>query len=223
MAKTSKRQNEVQKHRSAIVEKQKTARAARGQEEIENAADAQEASAEARSIRDEARKGDEADPLEEARRIRDEEEEAEAKQPKPKLLDAKKPGSGAGLKPGDLFAPASNPGAAARVPSQPLQPESMQSHGKGIVFDKDLDNGAYAGQDPYEVDAAPSGSNPRTVNKALEVEKANTMTARAKTLDPDNPAVGARGKDATASPNPIGTRSRSRADVAGGSNSGSQA
>jgi hypothetical protein len=132
-----------------------------------------------------------------------------------------KPGSGAGLKPGMLHAPASNPGAAARVPSQPLQPESLQSHGHGILFDKDLDNPPYDAADPAEVDAAPSGSNPEAVDKEAEVEKAEAASPAFKQHDPDNPTWGAGGrKDATASPNPIGSRTRSKNNVAGGSNSG---
>lgn len=131
-----------------------------------------------------------------------------------------KPGSGAGLKPGDLYAPSSNPGAAARVPDQPLQPESMQSHGKGIIYDKDLDNPPYDVGDPEEVDAPPSGSTPR-IDKEAERKKAEKMTPRAKQHDPDNPTLGAGGrKDATASPNPIGSSNQSKNRTAGGSNSG---
>ena len=132
-----------------------------------------------------------------------------------------KPGSGAGLKPGDWFAPASNPGAAARVPSQPLQPESLQSHGKGIIYDKDLENPPYDAGDPMEVDAPPSGILP-SIDKAAEVEKQEKMSSRAKLADPDNPTVMAGGKpDATASPNPIGSRGQRKADTPGGSNPGS--
>lgn len=136
------------------------------------------------------------------------------------FLDGK-PGSGAGLKPGSRFAPASNPGAAARVPNQPLQPESLQSHGKGILHDKDLDNGAYTGGvDPAEVDAGPSGSHPDVVDKEAERTKADRATARSKQLDPDNPTRAYKGKDATASPKPIGTHHTGKNSVAGGSNSG---
>src|SRR5687767_11735619 len=89
------------------------------------------------------------------RLLRDAEDQEEEEQPDPYLLTGK-PGSGAGLKPGDWFAPESNPGAAARVPAQPLQPESLQSHGKGILHDKDLENGPFNGvDDPEEIDAAP--------------------------------------------------------------------
>lgn len=152
----------------------------------------------------------------------DEEDEKSSKRGagKPHLLDGK-PGSGAGLKPGDLFAPKSNPGAAARVPMQPLQPESLQSHGKGILFDKDLDNPPYDTGDPEETDAAPAGSVEGVVDKDAERKKAEKATPHSKQSDPDNPAVGARGKkDATASPNPIGSRHASKNSVAGGSNSG---
>jgi hypothetical protein len=140
-----------------------------------------------------------------------------------------KPGSGAGLKPGDWHAPASNPGAAARVPSQPLQPESLQSHGKGILYDKDLDNPPYDSGDPALVDEGPSGSgspsnahaHSRSIDKAAERKKAEKATPRSKQADPDNPAIGRGGKkDATASPNPIGSRHASKNAVAGGSNSG---
>ena len=132
-----------------------------------------------------------------------------------------KPGSGAGLKPGDLHAPKSNPGAAAPVPSQPLQPESLQSHGKGILYDKDLDNPPYDVGDPAETDASPAGSVEGRVDKKAERQKAEKATARSKQADPDNPAIGARGKkDATASPNPIGSSASSKNAVAGGSNPG---
>lgn len=69
-----------------------------------------------------------------------------------------KPGSGAGLKPGDWHAPASNPGAAARVLDHPMQPESAQSHGMGIIYDKDLANPPYDQGDPKKTDEGPSGS-----------------------------------------------------------------
>jgi len=153
--------------------------------------------------------------------VEDDERGAKAKgSAKATLLDGK-PGSGAGLKPGDWFAPKSNPGAAARVPSQPLQPESMQSHGKGILYDKDLDNPPYDTGDPEETDEGPSGSVGHVVDKDAERKKAEKATARFKQSDPDNPAIGARGKkDATASPNPIGSRHSSKNAVAGGSNSG---
>lgn len=150
------------------------------------------------------------------------------KSQKPHLLESAKPGSGAGLKPGDWFAPKSNPGAAARVPSQPLQPETLQSHGKGIIFDKDLDNPPYDAGDPVETDEAPSGTGSRTnarsqdrgVDKEAEREKAEKATPRSKMTDPDVRARGRRGKDATASPEPIGSHAHSRTDVPGGSNSG---
>lgn len=148
------------------------------------------------------------------------EEDDTKKASKPHLLDGK-PGSGAGLKPGDWFAPKSNPGAAAQVPNQPLQPESLQSHGKGIVYDKDLDNPPYDVGDPEETDAGPSGAVEGPIDKAAERKKAEKATARFKQSDPDNPTIGARGrKDATASPAPIGTRNASKNAVAGGSNSG---
>lgn len=140
-----------------------------------------------------------------------------------------KPGSGAGLKPGDWHAPASNPGAAAQVPSQPLQPESLQSHGKGILYDKDLDNPPYDSGDPQLVDEGPSGSgspsnahaHSRSIDKTAEQHKAAKATPRSKQADPDNPAIGRGGKkDATASPNPIGSAHASKNSVAGGSNSG---
>ena len=137
---------------------------------------------------------------------------------KPTLVG--RPGSGAGLKPGDVFAPSSNPGAAARVPSQPLQPESLQSHGKGILYDKDLDNPPYDTGDPEATDEGPSGSTPEQADKEAERKKAEKATPRSKQLDPDNPARGRSGRDATASPRPIGRHAKSRADVAGGSNSG---
>lgn len=151
----------------------------------------------------------------------EEEKSAKAKTAgKPTMLDGK-PGSGAGLKPGDLYAPKSNPGAAARVPSQPLQPESMQSHGKGLIYDKDLDNPPYDTGDPVETDEGPSGSVADVVDKKAERQKAEKATPRFKQVDPDNPAIGRGGKkDATASPNPIGTRHSSKNAVAGGSNSG---
>lgn len=131
-----------------------------------------------------------------------------------------KPGSGAGLKPGDWHAPRSNPGAAARVPSQPLQPESLQSHGLGLLHDKDLDNPPFDTDDPEAVDEGPSGTSP-VMDKEAERKKADKASGRFKQLDPDNPTIGAGGrKDATASPNPIGSRTASKADVAGGSNPG---
>ena len=148
-----------------------------------------------------------------------EEDEADARQSKkPTMLDGK-PGAGSGLKPGDMFAPKSNPGAAARVPDQPLQPESLQSHGKGIIYDKDLDNPPYGAGDPEAVDEGPSGSL-TTEQKKAERDKAEKATSRFKQHDPDNPTMGAGGrKDATASPSPIGSRP-TKSDRAGGSNSG---
>lgn len=150
----------------------------------------------------------------------DDEDTKTKKSERPTLLDGK-PGSGAGLKPGDLYAPKSNPGAAARVPSQPLQPESMQSHGKGLLYDKDLDNPPYDTGDPEETDAGPSGSVEGPVDKEAERKKAEKASPRFKQSDPDNPAIGRGGKkDATASPNPIGSRHSSKNAVSGGSNSG---
>lgn len=149
-------------------------------------------------------------------------EEKDDKKEKEKVtLHDGKPGSGAGLRPGMLHAPKSNPGAAARVPSQPLQPESLQSHGLGILYDKDLDNPPYDTGDPLETDEGPSGSNPGVVDKDAERKKAEKASPRFKQVDPDNPTIGAGGrKDATASPNPIGSRTKSKNSVAGGSNSG---
>jgi hypothetical protein len=132
------------------------------------------------------------------------------------------PTEGVGLKPGDWHAPASNPGAAARVPDQPLQPESMQSHGKGILFDKDLSNPPYDTGDPLATDASPAGSRSPSntgvgggVDKETERKRLDSP-ARAKELDPDNPT-----QDATASPNPAGTTHSSHANRPGGSNPGS--
>lgn len=162
------------------------------------------------------------------------EAESEAKEKTKKsekvhLLDSTKVASGAGLKPGDLFAPKSNPGAAARVPSQPLQPESMQSHGKGILFDKDLDNPPYNEGDPEYVDQGPSGSGSPTndifsrgVDKEAEQRKAESLSSEGRQYDPDNTTVAAGGKkDPTASPHPIGTGAGSKTNTPGGSNSGS--
>lgn len=139
-----------------------------------------------------------------------------------------KPGSAAGLKPGDWFAPSSNPGAAAMVPTQPLQPESLQSHGKGILADKDLDNPPYNVGDPLHTDEGPSGSGSpsnlragKRVDKAAERKKAEGQTSRARTMDPDNPTMTGSGKpDPTASPLPIGTRGGGKNSRSGGSNPG---
>lgn len=150
----------------------------------------------------------------------DAEESSKKKANKVHLLDGK-PGSGSGLKPGDLFAPKSNPGAAAAVPSQPLQPESMQSHGKGILYDKDIDNPPYDTGDPLVTDEGPSGTRGEEATRA-EAKKAEKASSKFKTQDPDNPTIGVGGKgDATASPLPIGSRNRSKTDRPGGSNSGS--
>jgi hypothetical protein len=150
-----------------------------------------------------------------------EDDKADKKDKEKVTLHDGKPGSGAGLRPGQLHAPKSNPGAAARVPSQPLQPESLQSHGLGILYDKDLDNPPYDTGDPLETDEGPSGSNPGVVDKDAERKKAEKASPRFKQQDPDNPAIGAGGrKDATASPDPIGSRTKSKNSVAGGSNSG---
>jgi len=120
-----------------------------------------------------------------------EDDKADKKDKEKVTLHDGKPGSGAGLRPGQLHAPKSNPGAAARVPSQPLQPEG------------------------------PSGSNPGVVDKDAERKKAEKASPRFKQNDPDNPTIGAGGrKDATASPDPIGSRTKSKNSVAGGSNSG---
>lgn len=214
-------------------EQVREARHARAQEDHEARQKANAPVQKARDIRNTAMRKDaqdrrqaEVDLMTEAEG-KDEKRKAE----KPHLLDGK-PGSGAGLKPGDMFAPKSNPGAAARVPMQPLQPESLQSHGKGILFDKDLDNPPYDAGDPELVDEGPSGSgspsnahaHSRSIDKKAEREKAEKATARSKQLDPDNPtrAVGGR-KDATASPDPIGSRRSSKNDLAGGSNSGTDA
>jgi hypothetical protein len=164
------------------------------------------------------------EPMKKAREVRKETLDAQAKEEpkkaeKPHMLDGK-PGSGSGLKPGDLFAPKSNPGAAARVPSQPLQPESLQSHGLGILYDKDLDNPPFDTGDPEVTDRGPFGIKDEEATDE-EARKAENATSRSKQHDPDNPAIGARGlKDATASPNRIGSKSR-KSDTAGGSNSGS--
>lgn len=157
------------------------------------------------------------------KRVEDEQAEAE-KGKKGKVHTLGKPGSGAGLKPGDWFAPSSNPGAAAQVPDQPLQPESLQSHGKGIIFDKDLSNPPYDTGDPLETDAGPSGTHSHsTVDKDAERKKADKATSRSRMSDPDNPTDHARGKkDATASPNPIGTTGGKKNSRAGGSNSGTE-
>lgn len=178
---------------------------------------------EARSVRDEVRedrkKARKAELDEQVEKLEKELEENVPDEGDVTLHDGK-PGSGAGLKPGDWHAPKSNPGAAARVPSQPLQPESLQSHGLGILHDKDLDNPPYDVDDPEAVDESPSGTPP-VVDKKAERKKAEKASAKFKQLDPDNPTIGGGGrKDATASPNRIGSRTASKADVAGGSNSG---
>lgn len=198
----------------------KAERSKRAQDETEHREEAQEKVREARQIRREAQD-------EQVKAARDRQidlaeaaEDDDEDRPKPKMLDGK-PGSGSGLKPGDWFAPKSNPGAAAQVPTRPLQPESLQSHGKGIIYDKDLDNPPYGDDDPEAVDASPSGSRPSAVDKDAELKKANKATSRFKQNDPDNPTVGARGKDATASPNPIGSGTGRR--PAGGSDSGDEA
>lgn len=160
----------------------------------------------------------------------DEKGKVTGKSKKELTLHDGKPGSGAGLKPGDWHAPASNPGAAARVPTQPLQPETLQSHNLGILYDKDIDNPPYDTGNPLETDAAPSGSGSpsntgtgRGVDKKAEREKAEKISAKGKQSDPDNPAIGAGGrKDATASPNPIGSHRISKSHVSGGSNSGEE-
>lgn len=214
----------------------KEARGKRAHEEGERAHKASEPAREARDIRNESIK-EEA----KARRMAQidlmaEEEESGRKrisagQGKVTLHDGK-PGSGAGLRPGQLHAPKSNPGAAAAVPNQPLQPESLQSHGLGILYDKDLDNPPYDVGDPEATDEGPSGSgsasnahaHSRTIDKQLERKKAEKATPRSKQLDPDNPAIGRGGKkDATASPEPIGTRNGSKNAQAGGSNPGTDA
>lgn len=197
-------------------------RAARAQEASDKAQKASAPARKARDIRNDTRK--EEIKKERQKQIDLAAEEEESAKPKTAravtLLDGK-PGSGSGLKPGDHFAPKSNPGAAARVPTQPLQPESLQSHGKGILHDKDIDNPPYDTGDPEETDASPAGSVEGPVDKKAEREKAEKATPKFKQNDPDNPAIGARGKkDATASPNPIGTRHTSKNARAGGSNSG---
>lgn len=178
----------------------------------------------ARQVRDEALNEQKKEETDRALKAAEAMEKADAeKQPKPKLLDGK-PGSGAGLKPGDWFAPKSNPGAAAQVPSQPLQPESLQSHGKGILYDKDLDNGAFAANvDPEVVDAGPFGLTDEDQTEA-ERDKAERATSRFKQVDPDNPTMGAGGRrDATGSPRPMGSHRTSKNAVPGGSNSGHEA
>lgn len=195
-------------------------RAARSQEESAAQQKKNAPARKARDIRNQALRDSEKQRRDEMLDAHVAEDAKAKKAEKPTLLDGK-PGSGAGLKPGDLFAPKSNPGAAARVPMQPLSPDSKQSHGKGILYDKDLDNGAFAEGDPEAIDAAPSGSNPDVVDKDAEVKKAEKATARSRMTDPDNPTTGYKGGDATASPNPIGTHRRSKSDIAGGSNSGS--
>jgi hypothetical protein len=222
MAKASLRQskqNVLKRKKAEQAEEARETRSARAQEEHEEAVERSAPAREARQVRNDALREQmnaaRQRELDAAAQAEEEEDEKDVA-----LLD-EKPGSGSGLKPGDYFAPTSNPGAAARVPVQPLQPESLQSHGKGIVFDKDLDNPPYGTDDPEAVDAGPSGSNPRFVDKEAEVEKAEKATSRYKTSDPDNPAIGRGGKkDATASPNPIGSHRASKNAVAGGSNSG---
>lgn len=207
-------------HKKASKEQTRAARSARAQETAEAATKRSEPARKARDVRNESLR-------EEVKKKRlaeidlaAEDESKARKAEKPVLLDGK-PGSGAGLKPGDLFAPRSNPGAAARVPNQPLQPESLQSHGKGLLFDKDLDNPPYDTGDPEETDAGPSGSVEGPVDKKAERQKADKATVRSKQSDPDNPAIGRGGKkDATASPNPIGSRPGSKNALAGGSNPG---
>lgn len=206
----------------ATKEETRSVRAKRASADVEAATKANAPARKARDVRNDALR----DEIKKQRLaqvdLAAEEEDKETKKAasKPHLLDGK-PGSGAGLKPGDLFAPKSNPGAAARVPMQPLQPESLQSHGKGLLFDKDLDNPPYDTGNPAETDAAPAGSVEGRVDKDAERKKAEKATARSKQSDPDNPAIGARGrKDATASPNPIGSSASSKNAVAGGSNPG---
>lgn len=220
MAKSNKRSKaqDVKETRAAST---RASRANRAQEEGEAAAEASEPARRARDIRNDALKEQEKERRQAVLDQANESEERSKKAAKPHLLDGK-PGSGAGLRPGDFFAPKTNPGAAAMVPTQPLSPDSLQSHGKGILYDKDLDNGAFAAAaDPADIDAAPFGSNPDVVDKDAEVEKAEKATPKSRMADPDNPTIGYKGADATASPNPIGTRRRSKSDISGGSNSGS--
>lgn len=208
-----------QKHKSDVTAARHERAKAVGDELNEKSAPARQA----RDERNEALQKQQLEQREKEIDLAEKEDEGSSKRKleKPTLLDGK-PGSGSGLKPGDWFAPKSNPGAAARVPMQALQPESLQSHGKGILGDKDLDNPPYDTGDPAEVDASPAGSRPEMVDKEAETKKADRATADFKTKDPDNPTVGAGGKkDATASPEPIGSRSRSKTNVSGGSNSGS--
>jgi hypothetical protein len=207
--------------KKASKEQVREARAKRAADHADDTAEATATIEKARADRDEALTDEEDARREEELKAAEEDEDADEAQQV--TLHDGKPGSGAGLKPGDWHAPASNPGAAARVPTQPLQPESLQSHGKGILHDKDLDNGAFAsGGDPSVVDQGPFG----TVGEEAtlrEAEKADKATARFKQRDPDNPTIGGGGrKDATASPNPIGSSRRSKNAVPGGSNSGHQ-
>lgn len=137
----------------------KAGRTSRAELAAAEAAERDAPAEEAREIQFQARRDEEAERAEAAIKEAQAKAEAAAEEdhPEPTLHDGKV-GSGAGLKPGDWHAPASNPGAAAQVPSAPLQPESMQSHGQGILYDKDLCNPPYDLGDPLEVDAPPTGS-----------------------------------------------------------------
>lgn len=210
------------------AEQVKEERATRAQERSETAHEANQPAVEARDIRDAAITEQQEAEFEEQVKRAEESNKATASDKK-KATVLSKPGSAAGLKPGDLIAPSSNPGAAARIPDQPLQPESLQSHGFGILYDKDLDNPPYNEGDPAETDRSPSGSgspsnlgHARHVNKDAEVKKAESLSSAGRMLDPDNPSfTGAGTKDATASPRPIGTHRAGKNNRAGGSNSGS--
>lgn len=205
----------------------KETRSKRAKQTAEEATKANVPAQKARDLRNTANREAAEKRHEEEVEAMERETESKAKTVKAKAVVVGKPGSGAGLKPGDYFAPATNPGAAAMVPTQPLQPESKQSHGKGILYDKDLDNPPYDVGDPLKTDEGPSGTGSpsntgdgKGVDKAAERKKAERATPRSKQLDPDNPTRGRTGRDATASPKPIGTHGRSKADVPGGSNSG---
>lgn len=208
------------------AEQVKDDRATRSQKNSEAAHKQNEPAVKAREDRDKAVR--EVAEEEREARLAAAEEETEAEEPKKVHKLTGKPGSGAGLRPGDWIAPSSNPGAAARIPTQPLQPEALQSHGKGILHDKDLDNPPYDLGDPVVTDEGPSGSgspsnlsHARTVDKAAERKKAESLSPRGRSLDPDNSTVGAGGVgDATASPKPIGTRGGKKNSRSGGSNPG---
>jgi hypothetical protein len=86
-------------------------------------------------------------------------------------------------KPGDIIVPRSNPGAAARIPAKPLQPESMQSHGEGIIHDKDTVNPPYNVENAEEVDEGPSGSG-SAENLPAETEEEKEARLEGEGSDP---------------------------------------